>query len=67
MYTSVIAILAGLFCVVCSYNDYDWFFNNSRASLFVRLFGREGARKFYIVLGIILIVLGVMIIPGIGL
>jgi small neutral amino acid transporter SnatA (MarC family) len=58
----IIILLAGLFSIVCAAFDFDWFMNNRRASLFVKLFKRNGARVFYIVLGIVLCIMGVTII-----
>ena len=54
------AIIAGGLCILASVNDWDWFFENYRARPFVKLFGRDGARKFYIGLGIFIIVMGVL-------
>lgn len=61
-----IAMLVGLFCAFCAYKDYDWFMNNRKARLFVTLFGRSGARFFYIIFGVIIVVLGIVVIfiPG---
>ena len=58
----IVILLAGLFSIVCAAFDFDWFMNNRRASLFVKLFKRNGARVFYIVLGIVLCIMGVAII-----
>jgi hypothetical protein len=51
----------GFFCIFCAYKDYDWFMNSTRARIFVKLFGRNGARKFYMGLGVVIIALGVML------
>ena len=48
---SILAFLAGVMCIAAAVGDWDWFFENWRASLFVRLFGREGARVVYALLG----------------
>ena len=67
-FTVFFAIAAGAFCIYCSYKDYDWFFNNHKARPLVSLFGREGARKFYYVLGAILVFLGLFMLfslPGV--
>jgi hypothetical protein len=53
-----IAFLSGLLCIVAAILDWDWFFDNWRASLFVNLFGRGGARIVYVILGLILIGVG---------
>ncbi len=58
----IVILLAGLFSIVCAAFDFDWFMNNRRASLFVKLFTRNGARVFCIVLGIVLCIMGVAII-----
>ncbi len=50
-------LLAGIFTVVCASKDYDWFMNHRKARLFVAMFGRGGARVFYVGLGMSLIVL----------
>ena len=48
-------ILAGVFSTFCAYRNYDWFMKSSKAWLFVKLFGRDGARIFYMILGVLLI------------
>jgi small neutral amino acid transporter SnatA (MarC family) len=55
---AVFAIFAGIFTIVGAAADWDWFMNNHRARLFVSLFGRDGARVFYVILGLLIIVLG---------
>ena len=50
----------GVFCIFCAYKDYDWFMNNRKAVIFVNLFGRDGARKFYIGLGIVILIMGLI-------
>ncbi|MCR5540717.1 MAG: immunity 17 family protein [Ruminococcus sp.] len=52
---------AGFFCIFCAYKDYDWFMNSSKARLWVRLLGRDGARKFYMGLGVVIVALGIML------
>ncbi len=56
----VIIILAGVFSLLASVKNWDWYFNNRRARPFVRIFGRTGARIFYGLLGIFIIVVGVV-------
>ena len=57
------AILCGVFSIFCAVRDYDWFMENHRAWLFVKLLGRNGARVVYILLGLFLIAFG-LIRPG---
>ncbi|MCB0503269.1 MAG: immunity 17 family protein [Bacteroidetes bacterium] len=60
MVLNIIFVIVGLFAVVCSIKNYDFFFCNSKAKIFVKLFGRNGARVFYILLGTGLTVFGVL-------
>ena len=39
--------------------DFNWFMNNRKARLFVKLFGRNGARIFYTILGVLFVVAGI--------
>jgi len=59
----LIFVLGGVFSIVAAVLDWDWFMNNYRARLFVSLFGRTGARIFYVILGIGLIVFGLYYTP----
>lgn len=52
-------IALGAFSIVASVFNMDWYFETSGADMFVRRFGRKGARIFYILLGIALIGCGV--------
>ena len=56
----VLVVAAGLFSVAASWFNWDWYFNNYRARLFVSLFGRNGARVAYAILGLVLVVFGVL-------
>jgi uncharacterized membrane protein YuzA (DUF378 family) len=59
MITGIVCVLCGLFSIICALKDFDWFMNNRRAAFFVRIFGRGGARVFYILLGIAIVIFGV--------
>jgi hypothetical protein len=56
-----ILALVGLFCIICSVKDYNWFFEHRKAKLLVRLFGRKGARIFYLALGVFIVCLSAVI------
>jgi C4-dicarboxylate transporter len=58
---NVIFIIAGLFSVICALMDFEWFMNHRRARLLVKLLSRNGARAFYVILGLILAVAGFMV------
>ncbi|MBR4200210.1 MAG: immunity 17 family protein [Oscillospiraceae bacterium] len=62
MVSSLFTIAGGIFCVWASYTRKEWFFRSSKAWLFVKLFGEEGARIFYIILGVFLIIVGLLLL-----
>ena len=51
----------GIFCIWASVTEQEWFFYHWRARPIVKLFGMNGAKIFYIVLGILLIVMSLFI------
>lgn len=55
----IIFILAGLFAMVSSILNFDWYFNSRKAATIVGWLGRTGARIFYGLLGLALILTGV--------
>ena len=57
---NVLMIIIGLFSITAGILNWDWFMNNWRARFFVNIFGRNGARAFYIGLGIFIVVVGVL-------
>lgn len=58
---ALFAFLCGVFVMAAAVLDWDWFFNNWRARFFVDLFGRDGARLFYALLGGLLFFLAAML------
>jgi hypothetical protein len=60
---TLVMVLAGLFSLIASICNWNFFFENRRAYLFVKLFGRNGARIFYSLLGLALIIGGFVIKP----
>ena len=56
----LLTLAGGVFCIFCAVKDYDFFMESSKAWLFVKLFGRNGARIFYILLGVFIIVCGIL-------
>ncbi|PKL43156.1 MAG: hypothetical protein CVV41_10575 [Candidatus Riflebacteria bacterium HGW-Riflebacteria-1] len=51
-------ILFGLFTMICSFKDFDFFMNNHKARFFVDLLGRDGTRVLYFVLGFFMLIAG---------
>lgn len=57
---SLFFILAGLFTLSGGLFNWNWFMLSRRARLIVRIFGRGGARVFYVVLGVAIVGLGLV-------
>lgn len=55
-------IFVGLFSLISSLKNWDFFMNNHKAQFWIKLFGRKGARIFYSVIGLILIIIGISLI-----
>jgi hypothetical protein len=56
---------AGAFSVCGAVCDWDWFINSRKARFWVAILGRNGARGFYAILGVALIIFGVLMAMGI--
>ena len=61
----LLLVLAGLFAIAGGLFDWEWFMSNRKARAFVKLLGRNGARIFYCVLGLVVAVLGLLLAFGI--
>lgn len=62
----ILFILLGSLALIAAVFNFDWYFNTQGAAMFVKWFGRKGARAFYVFLGIILIFCGVMGLSSLG-
>lgn len=54
----ILFIALGVFSIVAGAFNFDWYFETSGAMTFVKWLGRKGARIFYVLLGVGLIVCG---------
>lgn len=61
----LVFVAAGVFSICGAWMDWDWFMLSRKSRFMVGLLGRKGARIFYGLLGIVVIVLGVLFILGI--
>ena len=59
IWINIILILLGLFVLAGSIFNWAWFMNSRRGGFMVRLMGRTGARIFYGLAGLVLVVLGI--------
>ena len=58
-------VAIGLVAVVAAAMDWDWFMNARKARGLAALLGRQGARAFYVLLGLALTVGGVLLTLGV--
>lgn len=58
VFNGLLAILVGLFSLVCAVKDFEFFMGSRKARFFVNIFGRDGARVFYGLLGVVMMILG---------
>jgi endoglycosylceramidase len=58
--SGLIFVAAGIFSICGAAFDWDWFINSYKARFFVTIFGRTGARIFYGLLGIVIVVMGLL-------
>jgi len=50
----IISIGGGAFAILASIFNWDFFFENKKARIFMKIFGRNGSRIFYSILGLLL-------------
>ncbi|MBL8797815.1 MAG: immunity 17 family protein [Planctomycetia bacterium] len=58
-------VAIGLFSATAAACDWEWFMTHYKARFFVSIFGRTGARIFYVLIGLGFVVLGVLFMLGI--
>lgn len=56
----ILICLISVYIVAASYFNWDFFFNSRKAGLFVKIFGRKGARIFYGAVGIVIFIMGIL-------
>jgi hypothetical protein len=61
----LIFVAAGLFSICGAAFDWDFFINSRKTQFFVSIFGRNGARIVYGILGRVIVVMGALITLGI--
>jgi hypothetical protein len=61
--TNILFILFGIFVIVMSVTNAEWFFERSRAKFTVDIFGRQGARWVYGGTGVLIILMGLFLKP----
>ena len=57
---ALIMIVLGPLVFFCALMNYDWFMNNHRTIFLRAIFGREGTRIFYILVGVVIFFFGLI-------
>ncbi len=65
MIYGIFFVLVGLFSILGAIKNWNFFMNNRKAYIWVKLFGRNGARIFYGILGFVIAIIGLGISVGI--
>lgn len=61
----LVVIAAGIFCIVASVKNSNWFFKEDRKSFSMdQMFGRKAARVIAVIGGICAIIVGIMLLLG---
>ena len=60
----VVFMLIGLFSLIASIKDWNFFFGSLKAKWVVNIIGRNGTRILYGILGIVIIIVGILAILG---
>ena len=55
-----VILFFGLLSIVGGIFDWDWFMNHHKAQFVCNTLGRNRARVFYVILGVVLFVLGIL-------
>ncbi|MBI3134314.1 MAG: hypothetical protein HYZ14_06510 [Bacteroidetes bacterium] len=64
IFVTILCIGGGIFVILASTYNWNFFFENRKARIFLALFGRTGARIFYIIVGFFLFFCAYKIITG---
>lgn len=57
----IFGLLVGGWLITCSIGNFEWFFRLTKAHIITRLFGRNGARIFYMLLGLFFVAGGIFL------
>jgi hypothetical protein len=60
-----VLVAVGLFSILGGVMNWEWFMNHRKARFVVWVFGRTGARAFYVILGLGIAGFGVASLAGI--
>ena len=58
-------IAAGGFCITGAVCNWEFFMNSRKARGMVAILGRNGARGFYVILGSVIVIMGLLFAVGV--
>ena len=61
----LLVIAIGIFSICGAAFDWDFFLNNYKARFFVTILGRTGARMFYGIFGLVIVIVGALTTVGV--
>jgi hypothetical protein len=64
IFVGILFLGIGLFSFLAGTMNWNWFFQTVNASIFLRWFGRKGARIFYSIIGLMIFFIGFMFLSG---
>lgn len=64
LFINILFIVVGVFVLLVSIMNWDWYFNSTKAQRLISLIGRTGTRIFYAVVALLLILFGIGSITG---
>jgi len=59
--TGLILFIAGVFTIIATQSDWEWYWNDRRARMWISLFGEEGAKTVLTILGGIIMIGGAIL------
>ncbi len=65
LFINILFIVVGVFILIVSIMNWDWYFDSTKAQRLIRLIGRTGTRIFYGIISLLLIIFGVCSITGV--
>lgn len=60
----IVFVACGVLFLCGAIKEWDWFMKNYKTRFAIFIFGRTGARIFYVLVGIFIIICGVIIFMG---
>ena len=64
-FRGMLFVLVGVFTLAGSLGDWDWFMNHHKAQFFNRIWGRQGTRIFYGIIGMVITLAGLAATLGV--